>query len=127
MFGLLGVAGVLLGLFAESTDPGDSDLWRLGTIAFGAGLILWPHLVRVELHEDYVLLRGVLRTRVLPLAELAHVEAGEAGLAFLRHDGGTSVGSGLVGAKAPLASWLGRRVRGDLMAAEIMAAARRTR
>jgi hypothetical protein len=126
-FGLLGVAVIFLGVVAESTDPGDSNLWRVAAVAFGAALVVWPHLVRVELHHQHVLLKGVVRTRVIPLSDLAEVEAGESGLVFVRRDRGTALGSALIGAKAPLASWLGRRARGDDMAEQVMAAANRFR
>ena len=125
LFSLLGAAVIVIGVVVESTDPADSDLWRVGAVAFGAALAVWPHLVRIELQERQVLLRGVIRTRAVPLSNLAEVKAGDAGLLFVRRDGRTALGSGLVGAKAPLASWLGQRTRGDAMAEQIMSAARR--
>lgn len=125
LFSLLGATVSGLAAVVESTDPGDSDLWRVGAVAFGVALAVWPHLVRIELHERFVLLRGVVRTRMVALDELVDVQAGEAGLLFVRRDGGTTLGSALVGTKAPLASWLGRRARGDFMAEEILSAARR--
>jgi hypothetical protein len=126
-FTLLGAVILLFAVFVPSTDPHESVVYRFLAAGFAVACCVVPQYVRVELRADHLWIRGILWTRRVPLAELEAVEADSQAMVFVLHTGRTVSAPFLIGQKSPVASWLGRRTTSDVMSAEIMAAAHRSR
>lgn len=126
-FTLLGAVILLFAVSVPSSDPDESIVYRLVAAGFAVACAVVPHYVRVELRADHLWIRGILRTRTVALADVDSVETDRHGMVFVLRTGRTVGAPFMVGEKSPIASWLGRRTTSDVMSAEIMAAAHRSR
>ncbi|WP_327354193.1 hypothetical protein [Streptomyces sp. NBC_01304] len=115
---LLGV--LLVGDVLGDTGPLETACWAAGYLAV-LGLVFRS---RVAVTEDQVVVRGLLRSRGLPLRELTEVRAGWTGLTVRAGDRRLIC---VAMAKTNMAKWLGREPRADRIAAQILAAAQQAR
>lgn len=96
--------------------------YRIALVGFAAVCLAWVIRARIELRQDDLVMRYMLRSRRVPLSEITGVRAGREGLSIRTRQGRTYNSPTGIGGKAPLASWLHRRTKADRIAEVIMEA-----
>lgn len=96
--------------------------YRLLAVALAGVFLAWVFRARMDLRQDFIVMRYMLRSRHISLAEVTSVTTGREGLSVETRDGSRYSSPMFIGQKAPLASWLHRRTRADEIAETIMKA-----